>query len=208
MIFYGNNNNIYRLYTDNQAAEHIATQPNMNDHSRSIDIRIHGIRQKYLEHAMRIGGVASEDNTSDILTKNLQPHLHQKHCTSLHLPQHQKQKATRITNNTLQLTSIDVHQEMLPTLQQRKTTRMPEILPRHVPIISSTQHQPTQPQQPTIQIVESCEGEHPAQPIEPRIHELRELEVGLHIGLEDNPMIFLTHSNLEKTRMNDKIITR
>ena len=61
-------------------AEHIATQPNMNDHSRSIDIRIHGIRQDYLDNAMRIGGVASEDNTSDILTKNLQPHLHQKHC--------------------------------------------------------------------------------------------------------------------------------
>jgi hypothetical protein len=44
MIFYGNTRNIYHLYTDNQAAEHIATQPNMNDHSRSTDIRIHGIR--------------------------------------------------------------------------------------------------------------------------------------------------------------------
>jgi hypothetical protein len=43
MVFYGNTHNIYHLYTDNQAAEHIATQPNMNDHSRSIDIRIHGI---------------------------------------------------------------------------------------------------------------------------------------------------------------------
>jgi hypothetical protein len=72
MIFYGNSHNIYHLYTDNQAAEHIATQPNMNDHSRSIDIRIHGIRQDYLDEAMRIGGVASEDNnTTDILTKNL-----------------------------------------------------------------------------------------------------------------------------------------
>ncbi len=42
MIFYGNTQNIYHLYTDNQAAEHIATQPNMSDHSRSVDIRIHG----------------------------------------------------------------------------------------------------------------------------------------------------------------------
>jgi hypothetical protein len=74
MIFYSNTQNIYHLYTDNQAAEHIATQPNMNDHSRSIDIRIHGIRQQdYLDNAMRIGGVASEDNTTDILTKNLHP---------------------------------------------------------------------------------------------------------------------------------------
>ena len=37
--FYGNQNNIYHIYTDNQAAEHIATQPTMNEHSRSIDIR-------------------------------------------------------------------------------------------------------------------------------------------------------------------------
>ena len=36
---------------------------------------------------MRIGGVASSDNTSDILTKNLQPHLHQRHCAVLHILQ-------------------------------------------------------------------------------------------------------------------------
>ncbi len=104
MIFYGNTQNIYHLYIDNQAAEHIATQPNMNDHSRSIDIRIHGIRQDYLDNAMRIGGVASEDNTSDILTKNLQPHLHQKkHCKQLHLTKQRKQKNG--TRNVLTLTS-------------------------------------------------------------------------------------------------------
>ncbi len=40
MIFYGNDHNIYHLYTDNQAAELIATQPNMNDNSRSIDMSI------------------------------------------------------------------------------------------------------------------------------------------------------------------------
>ena len=41
--FYGNNNTTYFLYTDNQAAEHIATQPTMNDHSRSIDTRHHAM---------------------------------------------------------------------------------------------------------------------------------------------------------------------
>jgi hypothetical protein len=86
MIFYGNSHNIYHLYTDNQAAEHIATQPNMNDHSRSIDISINGIRQDYLDEAMKIGGVASEDNTTDILTKNLQPHLHQNLCVHYTYP--------------------------------------------------------------------------------------------------------------------------
>ena len=39
--FYGNTDNIYHLYADNQAAEHIATQPTMNEHSRAIDIRHH-----------------------------------------------------------------------------------------------------------------------------------------------------------------------
>jgi hypothetical protein len=173
----------------------------MNDHSRSIDIRIHGIRQDYLDGAMRIGGVSSTDNTSDILTKNLQPNIHHKHCTPLHISQHQKTKekreTTSITNNALQLTS-NIHKEMLPTLQQRKTTRMPKILSRHVPIISRTQHQPTQPQQPTIQLVNPRKGENPTQPSKPRMRELRELDVGLHIRLEDNPRIFITHSNLEQ----------
>ena len=54
--FYGNTTPIFYLYTDNQAAEHIATQPTMNDHSRSIDLRHHSIRQDYIEHGMRIGG--------------------------------------------------------------------------------------------------------------------------------------------------------
>ena len=83
--FYGNTQHIYYLYTDNQAAEHIATQPNMNEHSRSIDIRHHAIRQDYVDGLMRIGGVATENNTADILTKYLQPPLHIKHTSHLHL---------------------------------------------------------------------------------------------------------------------------
>ena len=69
LAFYGNDANVYHIYTDNQAAEHIATQPTMNEHSRSIDIRHHSIRQDYLNHKLRIGGANSELNTSDILTK-------------------------------------------------------------------------------------------------------------------------------------------
>ena len=84
--FYGNTKTIFYLYTDNQAAEHIATQPNMNEHSRSIDLRHHSIRQDYLEHSMRIGGVSSKDNTSDILTKFLQPELHHTHTNPLFPP--------------------------------------------------------------------------------------------------------------------------
>ncbi len=34
---------------------------------------------------MRIGGVSSANNTADILTKNLQPPIHAKHCAPLHI---------------------------------------------------------------------------------------------------------------------------
>ncbi len=84
--FYGNTTPIFYLYTDNEAAEHIATQPTMNDHSRSIDLRHHSIRQDYVEHGMRIGGVSSKENTSDILTKFLQPDLHHIHTNQLFSP--------------------------------------------------------------------------------------------------------------------------
>jgi hypothetical protein len=85
--FYGNKHINYFLLTDNQAAEHIATQPTMNEHSRSIDTRHHAIRQDYVDGEMRIGGVASPDNESDILTKYLHPPLHQKHTKQVHILQ-------------------------------------------------------------------------------------------------------------------------
>ena len=85
--FYGNKDSNYFLLTDNQAAEHIATQPTMNEHSRSIDTRHHAIRQDYMNGEMRIGGVASQDNESDIMTKYLQPPLHVKHTRALHITQ-------------------------------------------------------------------------------------------------------------------------
>jgi hypothetical protein len=107
----------------------------MNDHSRSIDIRIHGIRQDYLDNAMRIGGVASEDNTTDILTKNLQPHLHQKHCAHLHISTHKtkhKKKGTTLTNNSIRLTSIFqsplFYQEIVAIPEDRKLTLIQQTL--------------------------------------------------------------------------------
>jgi hypothetical protein len=103
LMFYGNGKPNYFLFTDNQAAEHIATQPNMNDHSRSIDIRHHAIRQDYVDGEMRIGGVATHDNTSDILTKNLQPPLHIKHTKELHILQQPTQ--TNVTNCVIKITS-------------------------------------------------------------------------------------------------------
>jgi hypothetical protein len=157
MIFYGNTQNIYHLYTDNQAAEHIATQPNMNDHSRSIDIRIHGIRQDYLDNAMRIGGVASEENTSDILTKNLQPHLHQKHCQQLHLTKQRKQKNG--TQNALTLTSrrqtplrlyMRKTNKLHPRTNQCHSAKMPTKISRQLPSPLEVEPNPTNPHQTPV----------------------------------------------------------
>jgi hypothetical protein len=102
LTFYGNGKPHYYLFTDNQAAEHIATQPNMNEHSRSIDIRHHAIRQDYIDGEMRIGGVGTQDNTSDILTKYLQPPLHQKHTRELHITQETREPFTNcVVTHTL-----------------------------------------------------------------------------------------------------------
>jgi hypothetical protein len=110
--FYGNTQHIYFLYTDNQAAEHIATQPNTNEHSRSIDIRHHAIRQDYVDGLMRIGGVDTQDNTSDILTKFLQPPLHIKHTSHLHI-----NTTNSVTNTHTSLQSHVTH----ATLKQPKS---------------------------------------------------------------------------------------
>ncbi len=104
-IFYGNGKPNYYLFTDNQAAEHIATQPKMNDNSRSIDIRHHAIRQDYVNGEKRIGGVATHENTSDILTKNLQPPLHQKHTRELNITQENHSDRQTLSNNVLSISS-------------------------------------------------------------------------------------------------------
>jgi hypothetical protein len=123
----------------------------MNDHSRSIDIRIHGIRQGYLDEAMRIGGVASTDSTSDILTKNLQPHLHQKHCTQLHITTHRKKY--QATNNAIQCKqtlTLLAKQEPDPRLNHRNSPNVMQHFLRHSPSVIGKKHIPDQPKQPKV----------------------------------------------------------
>jgi hypothetical protein len=134
--FYGNPPTPYYLYTDNQAAEHIATQPNMNEHSRSIDTRHHAIRQDYEDGHMRIGGVVSAEHTNDILAKYLQPPLHEKHAHHLHITQEKRPPKTTLTNCVLHF----VHYNDLSTIRKRPRTL--------------THHQPTEngPQQHKLRI--------------------------------------------------------
>ncbi len=76
--FYDNTSTTAHLFTDNQAAEHIAT---LNEHSRSIDIRPHAVQQDYIGEEIQIGGVKTTDNPSGILTKILPAPTHMQHSS-------------------------------------------------------------------------------------------------------------------------------
>ncbi len=94
----------------------------MNKHSRSIDIRHHAIRQDYVDGLMRIGGVDTQDNTSDLLTKYLQPPLHIKHTHQLHI-----NESSSITNTHTSLSMNAVH---ITLPQQDKQQHKPRTHPR------------------------------------------------------------------------------
>ena len=104
MEFYGQTTQNYKLFTDSQAAEYLATQPNFTSASRSIDLRFHSVKQSYLEGDCRIGGVSSKDNEADILTKSLQPPLHDKHCH--HLKSSNKHPLTETNDGAISATFL------------------------------------------------------------------------------------------------------
>jgi hypothetical protein len=123
--FYGNTNIQSHLYTDNQAAEHIATQPNMNEHSRSIDLRHHAVRQAYLDRIIDIKGVKTTENPSDITTKYLPVPTHITHAQYLNInfppiPQQTTPNKLRFTNNG---TSISYRTNPLPSQRDSQTHR-------------------------------------------------------------------------------------
>jgi hypothetical protein len=106
---------------------------------------------------MRIGGVASEDNTSDILTKNLQPHLHQKHCLQLHLTKQRKHE--KGTHNVLRLTSRrkanlwssgGKTNKLHPRPDQRHSAKMPTKISRQLPSPLEVEPNPTNPHQTPV----------------------------------------------------------
>jgi hypothetical protein len=64
---------------------------------------------------MRIGGVSSANNTSDILTKTLQPPIHAKHCAPLHI------LAPTLTAHTLHnMAVLAQKKEPLEPMKQQK----------------------------------------------------------------------------------------
>jgi hypothetical protein len=69
----------------------------MNEHSRSIDIRHHAVRQDYIQEHVQIGGVKTTANPSDILTKFLPAHTHIQHASALNIQFKTPQEETTTT---------------------------------------------------------------------------------------------------------------
>ena len=82
---------------------------------------------------MRIGGVGTQDNTSDILTKYLQPPLHVKHTRELNITQ---EKGLTLSNNVVHY--IDSNHETTKMYRTRNPDRyipppLRTIIPRSQP---------------------------------------------------------------------------
>ena len=156
--FYGNTKTTAYLFTDNQAAEHIATKPTMNEHSRSIDIRHHAVRQDYLKGNIQIKGVKTTENPSDILTKFLPAPTHMKHASPLNIsfptnPTDSQPKPTSMTTHTTTYTQNGnslytphnhTHKTRQPTYRRTSAllaTRRPHTLSRPVNVITTRRPQ-------------------------------------------------------------------
>jgi hypothetical protein len=148
--FYGNTSTTPHLFTDNQAAEHIATRPTMKEHSRSIDIRHHAVRQDYICGEIQIGGVKTTDNPSDILTKFLPAPTHMQHSRFLHIqfPTNDQPtpsltpSTTTYTQNDNKIYTPNTPNEHARQATYRRTkpllpTRRPHALSRPVNVIST-----------------------------------------------------------------------
>jgi hypothetical protein len=71
LSFHGNDHRRnHCLCTDNQAAERLCTQPSVSEAPRGIDVRHHVMKQDHQDGNVRVGGVKSTLNDSDILSKN------------------------------------------------------------------------------------------------------------------------------------------
>ena len=71
------------IFSDNQSAIHIASQPITHKHSRHIDRRLHWIKEHIRKGSIRVLFVATNDNVSDSMTKALAKSIFQKHRDSL-----------------------------------------------------------------------------------------------------------------------------
>ena len=70
--------NIPTIFSDNQGALTIATNPTDHQRAKHIDIRYHFIRNCLQNNSILIDYVPTTSQTADILTKALPPILHER----------------------------------------------------------------------------------------------------------------------------------
>lgn len=73
------------IYNDNQAAQHIASNPVVSAKSKHIDIRLHFVREKIEEGSIELKYLPTESMTADVLTKALAKPNFERHVTQLGL---------------------------------------------------------------------------------------------------------------------------
>ena len=72
-----------KVYCDNKAAITVVNSQKELDAPKDMDLKQLKLRQHYKDGKLQIEYVKSTDNTSDIMTKNLNPLLYNKHRDSV-----------------------------------------------------------------------------------------------------------------------------
>jgi hypothetical protein len=71
------------LYCDNTGAIYLANNHTTGQRTKHIDIRVHFVRELIVDEILRVIFVKSEDNDSDIFTKNTSEDLFIKHSSKM-----------------------------------------------------------------------------------------------------------------------------